>query len=254
MKYLKISLFSLSILVYFSCTPEKRFVYLQEKKQSGQSQNSNETKPFEYIIKPYDVLFIKTVSMSEGNFLSTSTENTPNVLSTDMGIYMNSYNVNDSGFIDLPILGKVKMSGFSVTQCQRNLQILVEQYLKNVLVIVKLVNFNVTILGEVSRPGIYRIYNPEINILEAIGQAGDLTINGNRERIMLIRQDIPGKAVYLDLTDKNLINSNYYYLLPGDIIYVKPNKAKFFGTNPFPVATMLSTITTLILVLNYIKK
>ncbi|NTW33600.1 MAG: polysaccharide export protein, partial [Bacteroidetes bacterium] len=107
---------------------------------------------------------------------------------------------------------------------------------------------------EVIRPGIYKVYNTKINILEALGMAGDLTIYGNRKDIMLIRQNLPGKYTFINLTDRNILNSNYFYLQPNDILYIKPNKSKFFGTIPFPFATVLSTITTLILVLNYVSK
>jgi polysaccharide export outer membrane protein len=98
------------------------------------------------------------------------------------------------------------------------------------------------------------VYNSHINILDAIGLAGDLTINGTRKEIMLIRHSIPDKIVYLDLTNINLIHSDYYYLSPDDIIYIKPLRAKYFGTNPFPIATILSVFTTVLLLINYFKK
>jgi polysaccharide biosynthesis/export protein len=218
--------------------------------------NSGETKSFEYKVKPKDVLYIKIIPIDQTAAISLNTDQGINnsMFSTEISAYLNSYDVNDSGFVKLPMVGEVELKDQTLTQCQNTIQTKVDVYLKNALVIVKLMNFKITVLGEVTKPGIFNVYNTHINLLEALGLAGDLTMNGNRKEILLVRQSAPGKTVTLDITDKNIINSDYYYLMPDDVIYIKPNKAKFFGTNPFPFATVLSAITTLLLILNYLSK
>jgi len=262
MKKLIAILFFLFILIIFSCTPEKRFVYLQENIQNGlKTQNAKAKETSEYMIKPNDVLYIKTISVDKESALPINLDNNYNTSTSDIGTYLNSYNVSDSGCINLSIIGKIKVDGLTISQCQELIQKMVNQYLINSIVVVKLINFDITMLGEVNRPGVYKIYDTKINILEVFGLSGDLTINGNRKKIMLIRQTLPNKVAYIDLTDINLIYSDYYYLQPGDIIYVKPNKAKYYATNPFPFTTFLSTlgtissaVATVILYLNYLKK
>ena len=258
MKLLKISYFILLFLGIFSCTSPKNYIYLQDKAgntNTNTNTNSAATKSFEYKIKPKDVLYIKIVPIDISNAISLNADQGAGSItaSTDLSAYLSSYDVNDSGIIKLPLIGELNVNGKTISQCQDIIQEKVDVYLKDALIIVKLMNFRITVLGDVTRPGTYSIYNSQCSILDALGLAGDLTMYGNRKEIILIRQTVFGKTISLDLTDKNIINSDYYYLMPNDIIYVKPNRSKFFGTNPFPFATILSSITTLILVLNYIK-
>jgi polysaccharide export outer membrane protein len=177
-----------------------------------------------------------------------------NQISSDLSAYLNSFDVDDSGFVNLPLMGKILVKDLGISECQKAIQEKVNLYLKNALVIVKLLNFNITVLGEVTKPGTYKVYNNQVTILEALGLAGDLTMYGNRKQILLIRQNNPENTITIDLTDKKLLNSDYFYLQPNDVLYIKPNRSKLFGTNPFPFATVLSSITTLILVLNYLSK
>jgi len=227
-----------------------------QDKGANSSTNSNETKSFEYKIKPKDVLYVKIVPIDQSVAISLNTDqsSTGSLYSSELSAYLNSYDVNDSGFIELPLVGNIDVNNQTLLQCQKAIQNKVDFYLKDALVVVKLLNFKVTVLGEVTRPGIYSINNSQVTLLETLGLAGDLTVNGNRKEILLVRQNAPGKTIKLDLTDKNIIYSDYYYLMPGDVVYIKPNKAKFFGTNPFPFATVISSVTTLLLILNYLKK
>ena len=253
MKLLKISYFVLLFLGIFSCTSPKNYIYLQDK--GGNTNNSTITKTYEYKIRPKDVLYIKIIPIDLTNAISLNMEQgSANVnFSTDMSAYLSSYNVNDSGIIKLPLIGELDVRGKTISECQNIIQEKVDIYLKDALIIVKLLNFEVTVLGEVNKPGTFQVYNTQLDVLDALGLAADLTMYGNRKNVLLVRQTLPGKIITLDLTDKNIINSDFYYLMPNDIIYVKPNRSKFFGTNPFPFATVLSAITTIVLLMNYIK-
>ncbi|MFH0865027.1 MAG: polysaccharide biosynthesis/export family protein [Bacteroidota bacterium] len=234
----------------FSCTPEKRYVYLQDKNESKTDNGS----VFTYRIRVSDALYIKIIPINDETSISIGNESNAGSSISDLGAYLNSYDVDDSGCVKLPLAGKIQVKDLTIKECQETIQESVNVYLKNATVFVKLVNFNITVLGEVTKPGTYAVRNNQVNILQALGMAGDLTVNGNRTDIMVVRSTENNKIVYLDLTDKNIISSPYFYLLPEDVVYVKPNKAKFFGTNPFPFATVISTITTLLLILNYFSK
>ena len=248
-----ISIISFIVLAFVSCTAPKNYIYLQDKGNTKDSTNKTSNSSV-YKIKPKDILYIKTISVDQSTTTSLNSNEQANSITSEIGAYMSSYDVSDSGFVNLPMLGKINVNGLSVDEAQKAIQQKVNFYLKNALVVVKLLSFNITVLGEVMKPGTFPIYKTKINILEAMALAGDLTINGNRTQIKLIKQSEPNNIINIDITNKNLLQSDYYYLSPGDIIYVKPNRSKFFGTNPFPFATVVSSITTLILILNYIHK
>jgi polysaccharide export outer membrane protein len=251
---IKVSFVILIVLLgLFSCTPQKNYIYLQDKgNNSGTSTVKANT--FEYKIKPKDVLYIKTVPIDEPSITSLNSSVQSNAMSSDLSAYLNSFDVSDSGFVNLPLIGSILVNDLTIAGCQKIIQEKVNLYLKNTLVVVKLLNFNVTVLGEVNKPGTYRVYNNQVTILEALGLAGDLTINGNRKQIMLVRQNNNGNIINIDLTDKKLLYSDYFYLQPNDVLYIKPTRSKIYGTNPFPFATALSAVTTFFLVLNYLKK
>jgi polysaccharide export outer membrane protein len=250
---IKINFFCIIIMALVSCTPQKNIVYLQDKGDKTNSENVKKNT-FEYIIKPKDQLYIKTVPLNEPSATLLYSNDQSNAASSEMSAYLNGYNVSDSGFVDLPLIGKVFVDGLTITECQKIIQEKVNIYLKNTLVIVKLLNYNITVLGEVNNPGTFHVYKNQINILEVLGLAGDLTIFGNRKQIVLVRQNEGNKMIDIDITDKKLLYSDYFYLQPNDILYIKPTRSKIFGTNPFPFATVLSSITTLILLINYLSK
>jgi len=234
----------------FSCTPQKRLRYLQDKgstSDTGKSVNQS----FEYKIKPQDILFVRVISIDEktNNFMNSETSNN----FYEQNSYLNNFTVSDSGYVDIPLVGNVFVKDLTLFQIKEKVQSKVDLYLKGATVIVKLLNFKVTVLGEVNHPGTFRVYENKVNVLEAIGLAGDLTTYGNRQKIMIIRQNENNKVLFVDITDRKIIYSSQFYLLPNDIIYVDAMKAKSYGFNIFPFATILSGITTLILLLNYLK-
>jgi polysaccharide export outer membrane protein len=128
------------------------------------------------------------------------------------------------------------------------------EYLRELVVVVKLVNFNITLLGEVNIPGTYKIYQTDINIFEAVSLGKDLTDFANRNKIAVIRQNKSGSSVhYVDLTSKDILGSDFYYLKPNDIIYIQPVKGKQFTFANFPYGIVFGFISTTILLLSYIQ-
>lgn len=141
------------------------------------------------------------------------------------------YLVDGNGLINMPLVGKIPVVGLSTQEVRDTIASRLSQYLRNPIVNVRLSNFRFSVLGEVNKAGTYSVPYEQVNVLEAIGQAGDLTKYGNRENLLLIRQS-NGIRTYarLNLHDRNLFQSPYFYLEQNDIVYVEPLKAKVGDT------------------------
>ena len=138
-----------------------------------------------------------------------------------------TYRVFPNGNINFPVLGEIKMAGLSRSQATTMLQEKLTDYIKNPIVDIETVNYRITVLGEVARPGTYTAVNERITLVEAISMAGDLTIYGERENVLVI-QDYDGKKTYtrVNLKSNELFNSPVYYLSQNDVVYVEPNKTR----------------------------
>lgn len=244
------------ILILASCVPQKKIKYLQNKELAEAKTNFVNQKKIEYKIKPGDNLYIKIVSIDEKTsaLFNTMDARYANTMNSDASIYLNSYTVNENGYMDFPLIGKVLVKNLSVEEVKNEIQQSLNEYIKESVVIVKLVNFYVTMLGEVRRPGEYRVYQDELNVFEAMSMAGDLTDFANRNEVKLVRQTKQGSEIIdIDLTDQNFLTSDYFYLMPNDIIYVEPLKGKQFTFANFPYAIIFSAISTTLLLINYFK-
>jgi polysaccharide export outer membrane protein len=171
--------------------------------------------------------------------------------------YINGYSIDEKGNIDLPETGIVKVAGLTLNEAQAMIRKSYVNYLKNATIIVKLVSFKITVLGEVNNPGHYYIYNNQATLLEGLGMAGDMTDFGNRENITLVRQTANGLgAVLINLKDPKALASQYYYLQPNDVVYVQPLKAKNArgNLNALNVLSIVfGAISSAVLLLNFLK-
>lgn len=162
---------------------------------------------------------------------------------------LTTYLVDKEGNINFPVLGKVRAAGLTKGQLTDELQTRIRQYVEGAMVHVQIVNFKITILGEVSRPGSINIRNDRVSILDALGMVGDLTINANRKNILIVR-DNNGRKEYgrLDITNPEIFASPYFYLKQNDVVYVEPNNAKKRNANYSSAQqytlTIISTILT----------
>jgi polysaccharide export outer membrane protein len=168
------------------------------------------------------------------------------------GDMIRSYLVNNMGEINFPVLGKVKVAGLTIDECQDMIQNRIKAYMspnERPIVTVRLSSFHVTVLGEVGRPGPINASKEKLSIVDAIALAGDMTIYGKRENVLLIRENDDGKKEWhrLNFCDANIMNSPFYYLQQNDIIYVEPTNARKAATS-FSSTTSLwmSFATTLI--------
>jgi polysaccharide biosynthesis/export protein len=139
----------------------------------------------------------------------------------------NCYLIDANGEINFPIIGIIHIEGMNRMEAVKHIESLLDKYLSNPIVNIKIVNFKISVLGEVAKPGTFNIPNERITILEAIGIAGDLTITGKRKNVMVIREEDNHKVKYhVDLTSNDLFSSPIYYLNQNDIVYVEPNRVK----------------------------
>ncbi|MFA8450993.1 MAG: polysaccharide biosynthesis/export family protein [Bacteroidales bacterium] len=256
--YLKLTALVIVVGVLFSsCVSQKNILYMQNLANEKGVSDYQGSRDINYKVQEGDNLYIKVVS--ENNRDITTQMFNPNATTTvsqnDAGIYLNSYTVNEEGYIIFPLIGECMVKNKTVEEIRKELQGKVSKFLKQTVVILKLVNFNVTILGEVNQPREYKVYQENINIFEAIALAGDLTDYANRKDVKLIRQTKSGSQVItLNLTKADILSSDYYYLQPNDIVYIEPLRSKQFAFTSFPYAVIFSAISTTVLILGYLKK
>lgn len=242
------------LLLTASCTRYKNMVYLQ---QQGEGNDLYRATPPDYRIQQRDVLYIRILSLNQEItqvINSTSVLNT-NQFTNEASLFIYGYNVNDSGYVEIPVVGSVDVLNKTLGEAKTAISEKAALYLKDATVIVKLISFKYSVMGEVSRPGVYQNYNNQITVLEAISNAGDISEYGDRRHVLVIRPGNEGTRTFrLDLTKTDILNSEGFFLLPNDIVYVEPVKSYNIRVNLPVVSVFLSGVTTLILVLNYINK
>ncbi len=165
-----------------------------------------------------------------------------------------TYTVDNNGDIVLPMLGRVHVSGLTRIEAIEKIRVELSQYIKDPGVNINFNNFRVSVLGEVARPGSFVMPTERVTVLEALGMAGDLTIRGVRENVLLIREVDGQKTMHrLDLTQQKTLSSPYYYLAQNDVIYVEPNKAQInnskLGSNTNVIISIAGLLITVISVL-----
>lgn len=219
----------LASILLTSCANSKKIVYFNNVQDATFPSTTVEK---ELPIQPNDILSITISSLNaeasapfnlQTNYSGRSTT------VTGSNIEVGGYLVNADGTLELPILGTIKAAGFTKDQLKDNITnlILSKKLLVDPIVDIRYLNYEVTVLGEVARPTVIPVPNEKISLLKALGLAGDLTIYGKRDNVLLIREE-NGKKItrHIDLTSKNFFNSPYYYLEPNDVVYVQPNATK----------------------------
>lgn len=260
-------LFLLCMLVCLciqSCIPHKDMVTLNgneslpENFGSDKHMYTSQPQKFEpYKIHPHDQLMVK-VNAFEGSteqFLNREFGGDPNSGQQQnfdpAALYFNTFIVDEKGFINLPVVEKIKVSGLSVSEIKEKLDEAYKPYLKFASSTVKLANSRITVMGEVNNPGVHYLYNDQSTILEAISMAGDFTDFGNRKKVKLIRKTDEGlETVYLNMHRSEFLYSPYYYIHPYDVIYVEPTKRKSRDTGANATGVILSGISVGVLILN----
>lgn len=233
---LKTFLFILLISGLFaSCVNTQKVTYFAD--QSGESLIAAAAAPLS-LISANDLISINVSSL---NPEATAVFNAPNTtltpssgnVNTGAAIQTTGYLVKTDGNVQIPIVGNVKAAGLSTSELSEQLAKLFvsKKLLIDPIVTVRFLNFRVTVLGEVARPAVINVLNEKISVLEALGLAGDITIYGKKENVMLIREEAGQKNVTrLNLNSSAFFKSPYYYLKSNDVVYVEPNKARVAGS------------------------
>ncbi len=236
-------------VTFASCVPQKKMLLLKEAQMAseGQSINYVNDRSVDYKLQPGDNLYIRFLNTVDergaaamtGDYTTRTTQ-----LSSDAGIYLQSYTLDEEGCIELPLTGKINLKNLTVDQAKDKLQVEVSKFVNQTTLVVKLSNFNLTLLGEVNKPGMYKVYQTQINLFEAIAMAGNMTNFAKNEEVKIVRQtDNGSEIITVDLGAADILSSPYYYLKPNDIVYVEPLKMKQWGFTTFPYSTVLSVVS-----------
>jgi polysaccharide export outer membrane protein len=253
--------FFVAVLIFESCTSQKELMYLSNLDTTAQQQFFPMERP-DYRIQYQDILYVDIFTMNlEMNDLlnpGSSSANPSYMYREGSGAYLFGYTVSNSGTITLPILGEVMVYGLTTDGVKIAVEKRAKEYLKDAVINIKILSFKFTVIGEVNRPGTFTNYNNQLTVLEAIAISGDITDYGNRKRVLVVRPTKEGTYTYrINLQDKNLLQSQGYFLLPNDIVIVEPIKSKPFQLNlpttSLIITTTLTTISTLILLLNFMN-
>lgn len=241
------------LMLFNSCGSRKNMIYLQ-------NDSTQINTLYEQYVPKIQVNDILTIAVTAADpkvtvpFNSISAMSTGNMAqSVDMALRP-TYTVDSNGDITMAMLGKVHVLGLTRIQAIEKIRTELEQYIKDPGVNMNFNNFRVSVLGEVAKPGSFIIPTERVTILEALSMAGDLTIRGVRQNVLLIREVDGQKTMHrLDLTKQNTLNSPYYYLAQNDVIYVEPNKAQInnskLGANSNIIISIASLLITVISVL-----
>lgn len=243
----------LTSTLFTSCIPVKDLVYLQDKGTSGNETTVSAVESKPYRLQVNDVLSVDIKAIDPklvAIFKPSESATLGNVDKSESGLYFNGFTVDDHGNIRMPILGEINVIGYTLEEVRLKVEKkLQEEYFKveaNIFVTVKLAGFRYTINGEVGSTGTKTLYMEQVNIMEAIANAGDITTVGNRKAVTIIRQTPTGVQINdIDLTDVNVMKSPYYYLQPNDYVYVKPLKQKTWGTGQTGIQSIGSIVTLL---------
>ena len=246
------------IITQTACVSNARLTNFKNLNDTSFSLVNNN---FQSTIQKGDILYIGVTSRNPQEASAFNSSN--NFIVQNGGISNMAVNttpgqlITEDGMISLPYIGQVLAKGKTTKELSKEIFNLVTPFLKDPIVSVRFLNFKVTVLGEVNRPGVINVTNERISVLEAIGSAGDLTAFSKRNNILLIR-DSAGMQVFkrFSLEDKSIFFKSYYFLQPNDLLYIETNSVKSFSTSNIPIVlpSIISSLSFLVLIINQINK
>jgi len=236
-----------------SCVTTKRIKYLQYA--GGTPTNDALTfdqqisvTPATYRLMPNDILFIRVITPDPqwSEIFNVTTSGSGGSLTGESASLL-GYPVDAEGYIEMPFVEKIKVGGLTLAETKEELKRVFKDYLKDAAITVRLVNNFISVLGEVGSPGRYPLTKDQINIFEAIAMAGDMMDYGDRQKVQIIRPSPYGPLVKeFSVSDRSILNSEFYYVMPNDIIYAQPRKGRTFQLNSSVTSTILSSISTIL--------
>lgn len=245
----------------FSCRSSEELIYMQDI-QNNQMIKALADSVTEYIIEPGDILYVSIKTMDaevnavfnpESNMENASGNMAVQKFTTPQGAYLYGYEVNDKGNLQLPMLGAIPVAGNPQSQIESIVQQRADEYLKDPIVKVKLLNYKVTIMGEVKSPGVYYNYNNNFTVMEALAMANGNTDFANINRVTVIRPQPNGnKAMILDLANSGAWIQEGFYLHPNDYVFVEPDKHKNVQLNAQAYSMVVSSVSLLLAIVGFI--
>ena len=259
----KLSILVISVIVLSvvgSCVTNRKIIYLQEKRIAAdsiikRSDTIVSVTPAKYKVLPNDNIYVRVVTPDP------QWSNMFNTLPTGAGINISpessqllSYPVEVDGTIELPYIGKFEVAGKTLSEIKIDLEAALKNFVSDAAVTVRLVNNFVSIIGEVRQPGRYPIYKDRMNVFEVLALAGDMDEYSDKRNVQIIRRSSNGNIIKkFCLLDRSIMSSDFFYVLPNDVIYAQPRKGRFFDMSVFPYSIVLSAITSFVLVYNFIN-
>ena len=240
------------LLALLSCTPVDKLVYTVNTEDSKDKYFNDRS---EKTIQPYDYLYIKIYSLDE----TTSEIFNADTRYGGFNEQLISYEVSDQGFINFPFIGNILLKDLTIEQAREKLEQELNKYLTNISIRVRFVGNKITILGEVRQPGNYTFFDEKITIFQALGLAGDIHTYGDKTKVTLLREtDNVIRYHYLDMTNKNIAESEFYYMLPNDILIVDAVPVRYRQTQDrslvYLIMSSLSALATVAIALNTVLK
>ena len=233
-------------LALSSCVSQRNVKLIQEKVNKEMKVVFENPRTTTYRIQTGDHLYIRVYSVDPktSKFFQADF---PYLMNATYQ-YLNTYVVDEFGYISFSFIEKLYVLGLTIQEVQQSIQTQLDEYFKEATAYVKLVNFQVGVLGEVNSPGNYTIEQDQINVFQAIGLAGGITDFGNFKEVKLVRQTQTGSEIFfLDLTDTRILESPYYYLMPNDVLYIEPRSSKSWAYSQFPYQSLLYFFSVTIL-------
>ena len=238
------------ITLLTSCATKKEIVYFQDADNLAERKNS---QTFEPIIESNDILYVSISSMNEAVLMpfKRSTGMEGNMSNSNAGLQ--GYLVNVDGDIRFPVIGNVSVAGKTRGRVEAELKSKLSEFITDVVVDVRIMNFKITVIGEVNNPGVYSIADERVTLPQALGLAGDLSEDGRRDNILVIREINGQQQVSrIDLTKTEFFSSPYYFLKQNDVVYVEPStkgvkKSGFIPDIPALLSLMTVVLSTIIL-------
>lgn len=202
----------------------RQAVYEGSNLQSGDFLDIKVTAYDEFAVRPFNLHSMNQLTNPSESGGAQSAQAAPQ-----------GYLVDNEGYIIFPVLGKISVRGLTLAQLRQELENRLTEYLSDPLVSIRQLNFNITVLGEVKRPGQYTTPNDKVTLLQALGMAGDMTDYGDRTKVKLVRHENgTDKTVIIDFTDKNITSSPYYYMQQNDVLYIEPDIVRRRSANVDP--------------------
>lgn len=248
-----------AVMFLSSCVTNRKFIYLQDNPGvKFDSTGAMLVKPYAYRLQKGDILYISLTTDDEklNSIFVPKQTSAMGMMQAGSGtpFYLSGFTINSAGAIEMPYLGQIVMEGKTIEEAKVTLEEALKKFFKVFFLQIKVAEFKFSILGTVNRPGQYFFQQNRVSLLEALTQAGDLKDMADRRRVQLYRQTPQGIRMFqLDLTDRSLVNSEFWYVQPNDIVYVLPLKTRVIGemtSADRSVGAITPLLNTLFLVIN----